>query len=522
GLTSVLSPWKYVPHVNNITGVTITPGDTTVLSGQRVVITANIPALDDQNLEPDELASEILRLKPRVIISGRDRPQLMLGGVSGKFTCDLNAVIRNVEYCVVVGDNRWPADRPWYKIKVSGDIKVKTHLVRYVFPPYTRREPQTVTNGGGAIEAPVGSVAEMTIVLSNPVPQISLEVRGQTATVMQASDDHRTFTATLPVNANGGYRMSLQDNHGRTIAHLPDPGTTALPAGGSTDGYYPIRAIPDAPPKITFLLPSRDLTVAPGTKVRMKVKVTDKFGLDNMTIFTGKAGQQRSASLSRELKGATEKLIEYEYTVDANLPDDGTVILEYNATTTDQRDLPKLKLSPQTSTSRTFKIIVQDAAKLTEQSAKQYQELRKKLLKILRIQLSQRVNTAICKIKLTKLTEINKTGQEIALGQTALRDGMLWLLTKHKFDQDMLAIQQEIARLFTNEARTAIDQAQILVTLSAMGQRNDACDKLAGSQDRIIEAIQSMLAIMPELSGKKDKKITNPGDLPPDVKAKLA
>ncbi|MCP4375679.1 MAG: hypothetical protein GY794_05830, partial [bacterium] len=137
GLTSALAPWKYVPHVNNITGVTITPGDTTVLSGQRVVITANIPALDDQDLEPDELASEILRLKPRVIISGRDRPQLMLGGVSGKFTCDLNAVIRNVEYCVVVGDNRWPADRPWYKIKVSGDIKVKTHLVRYVFPPYT-------------------------------------------------------------------------------------------------------------------------------------------------------------------------------------------------------------------------------------------------------------------------------------------------------------------------------------------------------------------------------------------------
>ena len=527
GLTAALMPWKYVPRVNEIGGVTISPGDATILAGQRLVITADIPALDDRGMDQTKLASALARLKPRVIVAGRETHLLMLGGTSGKFTCDLNAIMSDLDYAVVVGTDRWPEDKPYYSIKVARDIKVKSHIMVYTFPPYTRREPRKVADSGGIIEAPIGSTVRMTVVLSNPVPEISLDIKGKAATRMQPSADGRTFTATLPVDADGGYRMSLRDEQDRTILYLPDPAASQAdaptPAAGKImDGYYPIRAIPDAPPKITFLLPGRDLTVAPGTKVRMKIKVADKFGLENMTLFVGKSDGKVAGVLSRDLKGVPDELIEYEYTVAANLPDDGTVVLGYNATTTDQRKLPKLKLGPQTSSSKTFKITVQDATKLAEQTAKRYQELRKKLLEILRIQLSQRVNTAICKTQHTRLPNINKTGKEIFIGQKAVRDGMLWLLTKHKFDQDMLAIQQEIARLFTNEAKTAIDQAQILVTLGAMGQRNKACDDLAGSQNRIIEAIQSMLAIMPELVGKKEKKATSANDLPPDVQAKLA
>ncbi|MDP6544549.1 MAG: hypothetical protein QGH60_11195 [Phycisphaerae bacterium] len=528
GLTAALMPWKYVPRVNEIGGVTITPGDATILAGQRVEITADIPALDDRQMDRAELASAILKLKPRVIVAGREAPLPLLNPTAGKFTRDLNAVMSDLHYAVVIGTDRWPEDKPYYTIKVMRDIKVKSHLLVYTFPPYTRKEPTKVADSGGVIEAPIGSTVRMKIVLSNPVPKIALEVKGAAATEMQSSDDQKTFTATLPVDADGGYRMSLQDEQGRTIRRLPDPaarhaGAAAPVVGKIMDDYYPIRAVPDAPPKVTFLLPGRDLTVAPGTKVRMKIKVTDKFGLENVTLFVGKSDGQAASVLSRGLKGAADELIEYEYTVPADLPDDGTVVLGYNATTTDQRNLPKLKLTPQTSASKTFKITVQDAKKLAEQSAKRYQELRKKLLEILRMQLSQRVNTAICKTKHTKLPEINKTGEEIFAGQKAVRDGMLWLLTKHKFDQDMLVIQQELARLFTNEAKTAIDQARILVTLGAMSRRNEACNKLAVSQHKIIEALQSMLAIMPELVGKKDKKTaTAAGDLPPDVQAKLA
>ena len=518
GLSAALTPWKYVPRVNAIGGVTITPGDTTILAGQRIVITADIPALDDREMDQAELASALAKLKPRVLIDGRDAPLLMLGGQGGKFTCDLNAVMRDLEYAVLIGSDRWPEDKPRYTVKVVSNIKVLRRTMQYSFPPYTGKKTLEVTDSDGRIEAPVGSTVRMTVVLSNPTPQISLDVKGAAAVLMTPSDDRKTFTATLPVNADGGYRMLLQDRRNRTIAQLPDP----VSADQFADGYYPIRAIPDAPPTIKFILPGRDLTVAPGTKVRMKIKVSDKFGLDNLTLFVGSSDGKSAPVLSKDLKGSGDELIEYEYTVGANLPDDGTVVLAYNAAVTDQRNIPAMKLTPQTSASKTFKITVQDAAKLAEQSAKRYQELRKKLLEILRVQLSQRVNADICKTLHAKLPQINKTGKEILAGQKTVRAGMLWLLTKHKFDQDMLAIQQEIARLFANEAKTAVDQAAIIATLAAMGQRNKACDELAGSQNRIIEAIQSMLAIMPELVGKKAKKATAADDLPPDVKAKLA
>ena len=527
GLTAALAPWKYVPRVNEITGVAISPGDTTIIAGQRLVITADIPALGDPETDQAELARRIAELKPRVIVSGRPDPLLMLGGQEGRFSCDLNAVMRDLEYAVIVGTDRWPEDKPYYRVTVARDISVKSHHILYAYPPYSAREPRKVTDSGGRIEALVGSKAQVTLTLSSAAPQAAVELKGKGRTLMQASADRKTFTATLPVDTDGGYRISLQDAKGRTIRTLPDPqaarGVSPLPIGGeSIDGYYPIRAIPDAPPTIKFLLPGRDLTAAPGTKVRMKIKVSDKFALGEITIFVGKSDGKAESVLQRDLKGSKDELIEYEYVVGADLPDDGTVVLGYNAAVSDKRDLPRLKLGPQTAASKTFRITVQDATKLAEQAAKRYAELRKKLLEILDIQLSQRVNAAICKTKHSKLAEIRNTGSEIVAGQQAVRDGMLWLLTKHKFDQDMLAIQQEIARLFANEARTAIDQARILAALAAIDARAKACDDLSGSQNRIIEAIQSMLAIMPELAGKKEKKATAAEDLPPDIKAKLA
>jgi len=528
GLTAALAPWRYVPRVNTIGGVTISPGDATVLSGQRVVITADIPALGDPDMDPAELAGRIAELKPRVIISGRPNSLLMIGDADGKFTCDLNAVIGDLDYAVIVGSDRWPEDKPFYSIKVARDVKIKSRHITYTYPAYMRRKPRKVTDSDGVIEAPVGSTARVKITLSNPIPHMAIQLKaaGEEERLMESSDDLMTFSATLPIDADGGYRMLLQDAKRRTIGALPDLSDPQAQAAGSIgklmDGYYPISAVPDAPPSVKFLLPGRDLTVAPGTKVRMKIKVTDKFGLDAVTVLLGKSDGQVASVLQKDLKGSLDELIEYEYQVPADLPDDGTVVLAYSATAIDQRNLPRLKLAPQTASSKTFKITVQDATKLAAQAAKRYEELRKKLLEILNIQLSQRVNTAICKTQHTKLDQIRKTGAETLAGQKAVRDGMLWLLTKHKFDQDMLAIQQEIARLFANEAKTAVDQAQILAALGAIDLRDKACDDLAGSQHRIIEAIQSMLAIMPELTGKKEKKATAAEDLPPDVKAKLA
>ena len=527
GLMALAAPWKYVAHVNTLRDVAISPGDATVFAGKRVRVIARIEGLADDVPAAGNRVRQLAELAPRVLIEGVEAPRHMLPGQRDSFVCDLGALEQTLRYAVFIGSDRWPTDRPWYQIDVIARIDVEGLDLAYTYPAYTRLEPRTVANSNGTIEAPVGSTVRVTLRLSGAVPRVAIQMKGGPARLMAANGERKAFTADLPVCANGGYRLALQDESGRVIQRLPDLGNgdhiddAPGAAARLLDGYYPIRADDDAPPRAVFLLPGRDLTVAPGAKVRMKIKVSDKFGLTEMSLLAGKVKARPDPVLARSLDGATEKIIEYEYPIDPALPDDGSVVLEYHATVTDNRRLPRLKLGPQTARSRTFKITVQDAAKLAAEAARRYEQLRKKLLAILKLQLAQRVTTAICWTKHTRLDSVRKSGAEILAGQKAVRDGVLWLLENHKFDQDMLAIQRELAQLFTNEAKTAVDQAQVLTALGAMDDRNDACHKLAGTQDKIITALQSILAIMPELAGKAEKKQPEGGDLPPEAEQKI-
>jgi hypothetical protein len=526
GVLAALTPWKYVPYANTMRGVRITPGDATIFAGRPIRVVVHLP-----DMRAGETARQLGKLNPRVLVAGRDSVLGMLGGKDGTFTCDLGPVEQTLRYAVVIGENHWPENKPYYRLTVIRRIDLKALDLTYTYPSYTHLKPQTVTGSGGNIEAPTGSNVVLTLRLSRGVPQAALEVKDEPSRAMAASEDRKTFAAELLVQADGGYRLAMRDESGRVIQRLPDLGSgdqvgAAQAAAAGTerllDGYYPIRTMPDAPPRVNFLLPARDLTVAPGDKVRMKIKASDKFGLANVTLLAGTAKVHPASVLVRNPVGATETIIEYEYTVDPNLPDDGSVVIEYHATATDNRQLPALGLGSQSSRSRTFKITVQDAVGLAAEAAKRYEQLRKKLLAILELQLIQRVSTAICWTKHTKLGQIRDTGVEILVGQKAVRNGVLWLLTNHKFDQDMLVIRQELAQLSANEAKAAIDQAQVLTDLGALSERFGACHKLAATQDSIINALQSMLAIMPELAGREGQaRATEGTDMPPEVAEKI-
>jgi len=507
GMLAALTPWKYVPYANTMRGVRITPGDATIFAGRPIRVVAHLP-----DMRAGEAARQLGKLNPRVLVAGRNSALGMLGGKGGTFTCDLGTVEQTLRYAVVIGENHWPENKPYYRLTVIRRIDLEALNLTYTYPPYTHLKPQTVTGSGGNIEAPIGSTVALTLRLSRGVPQAALEVKDGPSRAMAASEDRKTFAAELLVQADGGYRLAMQDGSGRVIQRLER----------LLDGYYSIRAVPDAPPRVNFLLPARDLTVAPGDKVRMRIKASDKFGLANVTLLAGTAEIHPASVLVRNPAGATETIIEYEYTVDPNLPDDGAVVIEYHAVATDNRELPALDLGSQTSRSRTFKITVQDAVRLAAEAAKRYEQLRKKLLAILELQLTQRVSTAICWTKHIKLGQIRATGVEIMVGQKAVRNGVLWLLTNHKFDQDMLVIRQELAQLSANEAKAAIDQAQVLAGLGALSERFGACHKLAATQDSIINALQSMLAIMPELAGREGQAGAGEGtDMPPEVAEKI-
>jgi len=87
----------------------------------------------------------------------------------------------------------------------------------------------------------------------------------------------------------------------------------------------------------------------------------------------------------------------------------------------------------------------------------------------------------------------------------------------------MVTIQQALALLGNNEAALAVTQARVLAGLSEMGGRADACRTLAGTQDKIIQSLQTLLAILPSLANPDAVKKTARGeDVPPEAKEKLA
>ena len=107
--------------------------------------------------------------------------------------------------------------------------------------------------------------------------------------------------------------------------------------------------------------------------------------------------------------------------------------------------------------------------------------------------------TAICWTKHAKVKDVRTTAAGIAKAQDVIHAAIKWLVKKHKFTPDMLAIRSELAQLQANEAPTATEQAQTLASLASMQQRNPSCAALAATQGRITSSLQAMLAIMPEL-----------------------
>jgi len=513
-------PGSYVPLIGNIELLELQPGDKTIFAGETVTVFARI-----QNDQARDLSAML-------VIDGVENPRTMVANTSRTvFTCSLPAVEETFRYKVRIGSSGWPREKEYYTVRVVKRVEVEGVDIRYDYPAYTGLKSRPVRNAEGSIEAPVNSRVTITLRLSAAVPTAILDIRDAAPEPMKQSADGKSFTTSFLVRTEGKYRMLLKDASGQTMQQLPDiangdDAEDVFSAIGRTlmSGYYRIHPLPDAPPTIQFVAPNRDVSVAPGGTLETKIKVFDKYGLNGATFHSGRENRQRAVQPpihNYQLNGAREGVFDYTLRIGKQYKE-GDVIVYY-ATVTDNRDLPGIA-GPQETKSATFKVMVQDAAKLAAEKAKRYEELRKRLMAILNMQLKQRVNTEICWKKHAKLAQLAATAEEITTVQTRIKAEMLDLVENFQFDAEMAMIEQALALLVKNDVQLAIDQAQVLAALKQFAARDKTCRLLAGTQDRIIDSLKTLLAVMPTLGKKADeKKAGRAGDdLPPEVKEKLA
>ena len=498
-LAAVASPGWYVPHANDIVAESIVPGDVTVFTGQTVTIVARI--------ENPRAA----RHRAKVVLLDTDQSSPMLASEANTtYTCTIGPVAETLRYVVHIGGSRWPHDRPWFTITVIEQLAVESFSVRYEHPPYTRLEPRTVDDFTGRIEAPTGSAAELTLKLSQSAPAVRVDAEGGAAEPMLRSDDGRTFAVSLPVEADGRYRLVVVDDRGGTLQRLPDGGEGGSAAYDAADNWFPIVAVPDAPPKIAFLSPGRDVSAAVDGSLPTLLQVSDDYGLLTGALYAARRGEPFKVVHNYAVAAGRGGRFSYELTLDALGPlQDGDVI-DYYAEAADTRDMPG---SPaQTARTRQFHITVRAGALLATEAARRQEQLRKRLAALLAAQAAQRVNAAICLSEHESIAQLLATGGEIVTGQESIHAELADLAENFTFDAETVIAQQALAGLAGNEAPLAVDQARVLAELNSFGARVGPCQSLGRTQEAIISRLEMLLAVMAASDASPDELAAPTGD----------
>ncbi|MFP4105767.1 MAG: hypothetical protein ACLFVU_06700 [Phycisphaerae bacterium] len=511
GLQAAFAPGSYLQARNHIRLLELTPGDATAFAGQQLVISARIANPD----ATDRTA--------RVVVTGDPTPLPMTANPARtEFTCTIPSVTDSFDYRVEIGESRWPVDRPSFHVEVVQEVEVRGIDLQYTFPEYTGLEPHTVSNAPGAIEAPVGSMATVSVRLARPVARGRLRVQGAAAIPMQPGPAGE-LSAEVAVVEDGAYAIELFDSSGRLLKRLPDDRS---PAASTVDGTFPIRAIPDAKPRIEIVSPGRDVTLAPGRDLPLRIRVFDAYGITRVDLFAGKEGERPRKVEGFPTDRATGRkglTFEYALAIPAERYSLGDEVIYY-ATVTDNRDLEDIGLGgPQTTAGHRFKIFCQDPEQLARRRARLYEQLRRRLMAMLERQVRLRVDTGVCVTRHTKLEQVTATATAVRTGQTELLAETKDLVDNFAFDKDTIAVQQALEAMKTNEAPLAVEQAAVLAQLADFNERRAPAAQLARTQDSIIQTLQTLLAVMPSLAdrAKQDSRSATGEDLSPEQQEKL-
>ncbi|MFW6061636.1 MAG: hypothetical protein ACOC93_02390, partial [Planctomycetota bacterium] len=514
GLRAAVSPAAFVPYANEIELVELTPGDTTCFAGSQVEIVARI-----ENPGREELAGEVW-------LAGTDAPQPMRASGGGTvFRLPPRRAEESFRYCVRIGENRWPADRPYYTVKVIRRIGVESLDLEYDYPHYTGLKNKTLRGAPGPIRAPVGSRVKVRLHVDSALPAAVLQRAPGGRQRMKTGLESKEFWLNLPVREDGRYRLLLTDEQGRTLQRIPEAGASGSPPATSADGKlmsgaFPIEAIPDQPPQVEFHSPGRDVTQAAGSELPLRLRVSDDYGLSKVSLFLGAEGEPAERVHAFDLaalKGGKRGVLHTTLKLEGYQEGD---VLVYYAEATDNRNLPGVD-GPQTRQSDRFRIVLEDPSKLAAEKTERIQRLRELLLSILEAQVHERTRTAICRSKHETLEQIQTTGGAIQAGQDRIRARLVDLVETFPFDAETRTVQQACALLANNEAPLAVDQAQLLAALAEMNRREAATSALAGTQEKIIQALQTLLAWLPTANRKPREKSSAQGeDLPPEAAEK--
>ena len=304
--------------------------------------------------------------------------------VEDEFVGGLETVQQPFEYRLSGGD----AISDWFPVQVVPAPVVDRLAVRVTFPDYTGLAPLTLPEGRGHVEAVVGSTVELTAASSKGLTSAEIRFADDSGRLpATVDDDRRTVHARFPVTEDTTYQIMLGDTEGMSNARR-------LPR------RYRIRAIKDLAPEITLETPEGDVEVTPEATVPIAALVKDDFGIGGIDLVhqldksgpVTKASEETVVPLRPAAEAvATEKRLLAEHSWDlAPMRLAYGTVLRMRLRAADLRDVPE----PNVGFSREVRLRVVGTAEFLDAMENEQKLVREELQRVLGLQTNARDTVA--------------------------------------------------------------------------------------------------------------------------------
>ncbi len=527
-MSAVFRPGSYVPTVGSLRILSFTPRDAELYTGQSVNV---VVAIDN-----DSGADHRARLFRRAADGGEFTELAMMPATDRKtHSLLLAALTEDVQYYVRVGDTRAPADREYYTITVIDRPGVAGLDATLTYPDYAGVPADPRTNIAGPIQTLTGTEVALKLRLNHATASAQLQFRGVAPVAMARGDGGLTYSHSFVVAKDTGYRISLRDMTGRELQALPEGSSGAAVAmvGGPTpsDGFFPIVATPDALPKVSFIspAPSAHKTVAPGAIVPMEFVVEDDYGLARARLLLGRKTRPDETVSSFDtaatfpLAGVKHAEPTHQLTIPADTPS-GTILVYY-AAATDNRKRRLGDVGPWEGESIRQEILVLAADQIAAAADSRFQRLQEMLMNLLRIQTKGKLLHLFARSRADAPGKFVEQAKAVAAVQQQLKAEAVQVLATFPFDAaTLVGVKKPLSQLADRDMTDAIAQARVLASVADLAGRAGPSEHLLGTQDKILDVLQLLLAHLPGTTRKDDDpklRQTPGGDLPPEHQEKL-
>ena len=490
GMSVLLSPTRFVPHQGAVKILSVMPGNDTALLGQPLLFSVQVET-------PEHKTTDVhLTIRPA---SGKALtfPMAVFGGDNTQYVRQGMVAAESIDYLITAGDTQ----SDWYHITVVPQIHLTRYGVEALPPAYTGRVRQVLEIAGkdataakAQAEAPLGSRVTISVALDGPVKEVLMDVVGGQPIPMTA--EQNSYSTVLTLRESMRFSIRVNDGANRTLCQFPKGDS-----GGQ--GYYSLTALPDSPPALAVTTPGRDMDAKPGDKIALEAQAMDDYGLTRVQLEIAKNDAKEFAAIqswpippAKDGKPSRADTVRYTLSLPGTDYKFGDT-LRYRFAVTDNRDLQALdtKLGPQTTLGQIFTVSFNDKAATATASNKIWEQLRQKLAAILDKQVALR-KAADGLVAGMPVDAMRKTATPISDGQKAIRTDLTAIAKDFPFESSMKLVQKSLEVLAIEDATAAVDRSADILLLSDNKTLAPLATRLRQNQNRIIDVLQTLLAIV--------------------------